>query len=199
MTAPSIILQNSKCNLLKEQVIGATTLNSIVKVNDKMCNRNSWTNTCKVFQSCTIFLTYLSWLTKVLAWPSSWVTSQCRWCKEEVVVKDIKVKVRVEWLNKNKLKPHANKGTLTIDQIDKIYNRRPSRRRELLLTSITPLSRFNRSITSQAFWSMVTITRSYSQRTQKLPFHWWMATTITYSQVRCRAQVNIISMDKLKI
>ena len=47
-----------------------------------------------------------------------------------MVVKDIKVKVRVEWLNKNKLKPHANKGTLTIDQIDKIYNRHPRRRRE---------------------------------------------------------------------
>ena len=88
-----------------------------------------------------------------------------------MVVKDIKVKVRVELLNKNKLKSHANRGTLIIDQTDKTYNRRPSHQKELLLTNITPLSRFNKSITSQAFWSMVTITRSYSLRTQKLPFH----------------------------
>lgn len=88
------------------------------------------------------------------------------------MAKDIKAKVRVVWLNKNKLRSLANKGTLTIDQIDKIYNRHPSRQKALLLMSITPLSRFNKSITSQAFWSMVTITRSYSQRTQKLPFLW---------------------------
>ena len=89
-----------------------------------------------------------------------------------MVAKDIKVKARVEWPNKNKLRSLANKGTLTIGQTDKIYNRRHSRPRALLLTNITPLSRFNRSITSQAFWSMVTITKLYSQRTQKLPFHW---------------------------
>ena len=115
------------------------------------------------------------------------------------MVKDIKVKVRVEWPSKNKLRYLANKGTLTIGQTDKIYNRRHSRPRVLSSTNITPLSRFNKSITSQTFWSMVTITKSYSQRTQKLPFHWWMDTTITSSQVRCRAQVNIINTDKLKI
>ena len=88
-----------------------------------------------------------------------------------MVVKDIKERVRVEWLNKNNHRSHVNKGTLTIDLIDKIYNRHPSRQRALLLTNITPLSRFNKSITSQAFWSMVTTTKSYSQRTQKLPYH----------------------------
>ena len=88
-----------------------------------------------------------------------------------MVVKDIKERVRVEWLNKNNHRSHVNKGTLTIDLTDKIYNRHPSRQRALLLTNITPHSRFNRSITLQAFWSMVTTTKSYSQRTQKLPYH----------------------------